>query len=126
MAPTPRIITAAQAESEATFHPESRVHDVALATGEHQELIWAKFEPGSTYSLHSHPYEQTSVMLRGRMRLTVGNEVREIGPGDMWFAPANVVHGGEILGDEAVVFIDVYAPPSGGIGNNITRADETV
>ena len=46
------------------------------------------------------------------MCLTVGDEVRDIGPGDMWYAPANVKHGGEILGDEPVVFIDVYAPPS--------------
>ena len=40
------------------------------------------------------------------------NQVGDIGPGDMWYAPANVKHGGEILGDEPVVFIDVYAPPS--------------
>ena len=53
-----------------------------------------------------------SVMISGRMRLTVGDEVRDIGPGDMWFAPANVEHGGEILGDQPVVFIDVYAPPA--------------
>jgi quercetin dioxygenase-like cupin family protein len=53
-----------------------------------------------------------SVVLRGRMRLTVGDEVREVGPGDMWYAPANVMHGGEILGDEALEFVDVYGPPS--------------
>ena len=51
-------------------------------------------------------------MVSGRMRLTVGDEVRDIGPGDMWYAPANVQHGGEILGDEPVVFVDVYAPPA--------------
>ena len=45
------------------------------------------------------------------MRLTVGDEVREIGPGDMWYAPANVPHGGEVLGGEPVVFVDIYAPP---------------
>ena len=28
------------------------------------------------------------------------------------YAPANVAHGGEILGGEAVVFIDVCGPPS--------------
>ena len=27
----------------------------------------------------------------------------------MWHAPANVVHGVEVLGDESVVFIDIYA-----------------
>ena len=51
-----------------------------------------------------------SVMVSGCMRLTVGDEVRNIGPGDMWYAPANVQHGGEILADEPVVVIVVYAP----------------
>ncbi len=42
--------------------------------------------------------------------LTVGDETREIGPGDGWYAPGDVPHGGEVLGDEAAVFIDVYSP----------------
>jgi quercetin dioxygenase-like cupin family protein len=54
------------------------------------------------------------------MRLTVGDEVREVGPGDMWFASSDVPHGGEILGDEPVIFIDVYSPPSGGHDEAVT------
>ena len=46
------------------------------------------------------------------MRLTVGKDVREVGPRDMWHVPSDVNHGGEIAGDEAVVFIDVYSPAS--------------
>ena len=105
-----RIFT--QTEIEAEYFPDSKVWTSVLTTGEHMQLIWAEFEPDGEYRLHSHPHEQISVMIKGRMRLTVGDEVREVGPGDMWHAPANVVHGGEILGDESVVFIDVYAPAS--------------
>ena len=54
------------------------------------------------------------------MRLTVGDEVREVGPGDMWFVPSSVPHGGEILGEEPVIFIDVYSPPSGGHDGDVT------
>ena len=54
------------------------------------------------------------------MRLIVGDEKREVGPGDMWFAPSDVPHGGEILGDEPVIFIDVYSPPSGGHDGDVT------
>ena len=82
-----------------------------VVNGKNMQLIWAEFQPGSTYALHAHEREQFSFMLSGRMRLTVGDQVSEIGPGDMWYAPSNVVHGGEILGDEAVVFVDVYSPP---------------
>ena len=66
------------------------------------------------------PYEQVSVMVQGRMRLRVGDETREVGPGDMWFAPADMPHGGEILGEDPVIFIDVYAPPSRGDGSDVS------
>ncbi len=106
------IFSAAETEASSDFISDCKVHSAIPVTGESCQLLWAKFEPGGTYELHSHPHEQISVMVSGRMRLTVGDEVRDIGPGDMWYAPANVQHGGEILGDEPVVFIDVYAPPS--------------
>ena len=106
------IFSAAELEASADFIPGEKVHTAIPVTGESCQLVWAKFEPGGTYELHSHTHEQASVMISGRMRLTVGDEVREIGPGDMWFAPANVEHGGEILGDKPVVFIDIYAPPA--------------
>ena len=116
----PNIIKLSEAEAATEFSADMRVWHTVLATGAHQELIWAKFEPDGNYPLLSHPYEQTSVVIQGRMRLTVGDEVREVGPGDMWVAPPNVPHGGEILGDEPVIFIDVYSPPSGGVGTGIT------
>jgi quercetin dioxygenase-like cupin family protein len=113
------IFTADEAQAGAELFPDGAWTNI-LADGAHQQFLWARFDPGSIYKLHSHPYEQSSVMLQGRMRLTVGDEVRDIGPGDMWFAAAGVPHGGEILGDESVVFIDVYAPHSGGIGSDVT------
>ena len=109
---TSYIFTAAEVEANSDFISGHKLHGAILATGESCQLLWAKFEPGGTYELHSHSHEQMSVIVSGRMRLTVGDEVGDIGPGDMWYAPANVQHGGEILGDEPVVFIDVYAPPS--------------
>ena len=84
--------------------------DAQIVTGEHMHLIRAVYEPGTTYEMHSHPYEQFSLLLSGRLLLTVGDETREIGPGDGWYAPADVAHGGEVLGDEQAVFLDVYSP----------------
>ena len=85
---------------------------VKVVNGKNMQLIRAEFQPGATYTLHSHEREQFSFMVSGRMRLTVGEEVAEIGPGDMWHAPGNVVHEDEILGNEPVVFVDVYSPPA--------------
>lgn len=84
--------------------------DAQIVTGEHMHLIRAVYEPGATYPMHSHPHEQFSLLLSGRLLLTVGDETREIGPGDGWYAPGGVPHGGQVLGDEPAVFLDIYSP----------------
>ena len=89
---------------------DSEQVEAQILTGEHMHMIRAVYEPGATYEMHSHPHEQFSLLLSGRMLLTVGEETREIGPGDGWYAPGGVPHGGVVLGDEPAVFIDVYSP----------------
>jgi len=84
--------------------------EAQILTGEHMHMIRATYDPGATYEMHSHPHEQFSLLLSGRLLLTVGDETREIGPGDGWYAPADVPHGGKVLGDEPAVFLDVYSP----------------
>jgi len=121
---TRKIRTAAEAAQDAVFDADRGIHTNVVGTGDHLQLIWARYEPGASYGLHTHPHEQFSVLLQGRLRLTVGDEVRDIGPGDMWHAPANVAHGGEILGDEAVVSIDVYGPPSERILQYVAQVKE--
>ena len=122
----PKILSAAEAADMAAFDTPRGIHTLVMATGEHMQMIWARYEPGASYTLHTHPHEQFSVLLQGRLRLTVGDEVRNIGPGDMWYAPANVVHGGELLGEEAVVFIDIYGPPSDTILEYVQRLQKSV
>jgi quercetin dioxygenase-like cupin family protein len=81
-----------------------------IISGEHMHLIRAVYPAGAIYEIHHHPYEQFSLLLSGRLQLTVGDETREIGPGDGWYAPGDVSHGGVVLGDEEAVFIDIYSP----------------
>lgn len=116
----PNIIRQSDAEAASHHYPSEKIWwKAALAKGRQQELCWAKYEPGATYPRHSHAYEQVSVIIQGRMRVTVGEETGELGPGDMWFVPADTPHGGEVLGDEPVIFIDVYAPPSAGDDSDV-------
>ena len=119
--PEIRIFGAGEMARGAAFDAARGIHTNVVGTAEHLQLVWARYEPGAKYTMHSHTHDQFSVLLQGRMRLTVGDETREIGPGDVWHAPANVMHGGELLGDEAVVFIDVYGPPSAGILDYVKR-----
>tara|TARA_B100000470_G_C19641564_1_gene324498 strand:- start:23 stop:448 length:426 start_codon:yes stop_codon:yes gene_type:complete len=96
--------------------------DAQILSGEHMHLIRAVYPPGSIYEMHSHPHEQFSLLLAGRLRLTVGDETREIGPGDGWYAPGDVPHGGVVLGDDAAVFIDVYSPATTWIFGELASA----
>ena len=98
-------------EHEAVDHGlPSSLCKIKAITGDKLQLIWARFEPGGEYEIHSHPHEQFSFMVEGKMRLFVGDQEKIVGPGDIWYAPPNVVHGGELLGDDPVIFIDVFTP----------------
>lgn len=83
---------------------------IKAITGDKLQLVWAKIQPEGAYVMHSHPHEQFGILLQGRMKLRVGDEERVIGPGDIWYAPPNTVHGGELLSDEPVIFVDVFHP----------------
>lgn len=57
---------------------------------------------------HDHPYEQTGYLVSGKIRLYIGNESKELLPGDSWNIAANVAHKAEILEDS--VAIEVFNP----------------
>lgn len=58
---------------------------------------------------HSHEHEQLGMCLSGSLLFRVGNESRELGPGETWSIPGNVPHEVQVGPDGAVV-IDVFAP----------------
>ena len=68
--------TFTRTEFEAAYFLDSKVWTTVLTTGEHMQLICAEFEPDGAYRLHSHSSGQISMMVKGGMRLTVGDEVR--------------------------------------------------
>ena len=41
---------------------------IKAITGDKLQLIWARFEPGGEYEIHSHLHEQFSFMIEGKMR----------------------------------------------------------
>lgn len=54
------------------------------------------------------------------MSLKIGDKTRDAGPGDTWFVPVDGPDYGEVLGEEPLIFVDVYAPPSAGGDYGIT------
>ena len=93
-----------------------RGYTVALAGVEHKTLVYGErtlmtefmLKKGSRLPQHSHPYEQTGYLVRGRIRLSIGTEENEVMPGDSWCIPSDVEHGAAILEDS--VAIEIFSP----------------
>lgn len=78
--------------------------------GDNAIMVMNWLEPGMEVRPHSHPFEQLAYILVGRVRFTVGDEVVEVGAGEVLRIPPDVVHCGEPVGDETAVNLDVFAP----------------
>jgi len=73
-------------------------------------LVMNWLQPGMKTNPHRHPFEQLVYIVQGRMRLVVGDEVIEAGPGTVIRVPPDVLHHGEPIGTETVLNLDVFAP----------------
>jgi quercetin dioxygenase-like cupin family protein len=73
-------------------------------------MVMNWLEPGMEVRPHSHPFEQLAYILAGRVRFTVGDEVVEVGAGEVLRIPPDVVHCGEPIGSETAINLDVFAP----------------
>lgn len=81
----------------------------ALCHGEHSTMVEFRLKKGALLPEHSHPNEQTGYLVSGGMRLYAGLAAREVGPGDSWCIPKDMLHKAEILED--TVAVEVFSPP---------------
>lgn len=77
-------------------------HSPQMTTGE------ISLDANITVPAHEHPHDQMTLVLSGRLEFTLGDETREIGPGDTVVIPGGVRH--SVRTKEACVLIDVFAP----------------
>ena len=75
----------------------------AVLRSEHFEAAKIHFPRGHGAKPHRHPEEQLSFVVSGRLRVTAGDEVYEVGPGQATFNPSNIEHGVEALEDTIVL-----------------------
>ena len=79
-----------------------------LVHGEKTLMSRFKIARGSEIPVHSHPHEQTGVMISGNVRFNVGGEIFEAQSGDSWCIPGGMEHSAEAL--EESVIIEVFSP----------------
>ena len=75
-----------------------------------RETLITEFRLAEGHELprHGHPHEQTGYLVSGRLRFTIGEETREVDPGDSWCIPSGVTHGAVVLEDS--VAVEVFSP----------------
>ena len=79
--------------------------------GQSIELMKMHWRAGESARPHQHAEEQAIYVVSGRMRMTVGGDTYEIGPGEVSYHPANVLHGAVAVEDTvAISFKNIVAP----------------
>ena len=77
--------------------------------GENMMLSYLEMDEGAVVPMHHHPHEQGGMLIKGRIELTIGDEVRICEPGAMFLIPPNVPHQAVAVGGPALI-LDVFSP----------------
>ena len=80
-----------------------------MITGKNIMICRLKFAPGVVTPAHEHPHEQMTVVERGPVLFTIGDEERIAQTGDILHFPPGKRHGATML-DEEVILIDIFSP----------------
>ena len=80
--------------------------------GDNALVTYNTLAPGMEPKPHSHPFDQLFMIIQGRVKLHVGDEVVECGPGSVVQIPRDVLHWAEAPAPEdgIAINIDVFAP----------------
>ncbi len=71
-------------------------------------LAYGNDTPGEGPRLHVHPYDEIFIVIEGRARFYVGDEVVEAGVGDVVLGPKGVPHRFENMGPGRLQTIDLH------------------
>jgi quercetin dioxygenase-like cupin family protein len=80
-----------------------------MIVGEMMMILRLRFAPHIVTTPHDHPHEQITLVEKGRVLFTLGDEERIAQAGDIVHIPPGCWHGATML-DEEVVLIDIFTP----------------
>jgi quercetin dioxygenase-like cupin family protein len=109
--PSQAVLGAAQHLSWATIPIERPSEGIErqMVVGQRLMIIRFRFTPLLVTPEHSHPHEQMSIVVQGRVRFFIEGQERIAIPGDVLHIPPNTWHGATMM-DEEVVLIDIFTP----------------
>lgn len=77
--------------------------------GEKLMLSYVEMDEDAEIPLHDHYHEQGGMVISGKLKLTIGDETRTIGPREMYLIPPNVPHRAVAV-EGPVVVLDIFSP----------------
>ncbi|HEV7396663.1 MAG TPA: cupin domain-containing protein [Pyrinomonadaceae bacterium] len=80
-----------------------------MVIGEKIMMCRLRFAPHTVTPAHDHPHEQMTLVERGPVLFTIGNEERVANTGDVLHFPSGTWHGATML-DQEVILVDIFSP----------------
>ncbi len=103
----PRLVRVADRPGRA-LPDGSRLEEVDAGTSRDVCILEAVVAPGTATGVHAHQGDEHHVVLSGRWRMTQGEHVFELGPGDYLAWDPTVPHDVENIGDEPGRILVIY------------------
>ena len=77
-----------------------------LLAFEGYDVLVFTYRPGTIFTEHQHAQDKCDGVLAGTLRISVGDSVFDLGPGDRLYVPAGTRHAAEVVGEKTVVSLD--------------------
>jgi transcriptional regulator with XRE-family HTH domain len=83
-------------------------------TGKAMQMLHERYAPGADTGAQMlvHDAEEGGIIIRGRLEVTVGDQVRLLGPGDAYYFDSRTPHRFRNVGDEECEVVSANSPPS--------------
>lgn len=92
--------------------PVERVNDGIerqMVVGQNVMICRFRFAPFVITPEHTHPHEQMTLVMQGKVKFFISGEERIVSAGDVLHFPPNNRHGATML-EEEVILIDIFSP----------------
>lgn len=92
---------------EIEYLPGIKRHTIS---GEKVTVTHVRYAPGTIIPDHRHEAEQVTILVQGRLSITIEGIQKEIEPGEVAVVPSNALHSLKSLGNEEAVFFEAFNP----------------
>lgn len=112
--PRPQIFFAATELVELAGGPVSYRQVGKDMTGKAIQVMHERYQPGADTGAQmlTHEAEEGGVIIRGRLEVTVGDQIRVLGPGDAYYFDSRIPHRFRNVGNDECEVVTANSPPS--------------